>query len=339
MREIYGARYVSHIQQRAGGSWATLFGQKYLVLGASDISSVDRIRGKSIKHLFGDEGPTWPPEVLQIVKSQLDKPWSVADIPGNPEYPRHHFKVDLIDRAADLDVYVSEWTIDDNPTLDPQVVMNMKRELRGVWYKRWIEGIWAAASGAIYDMLTGENYYTETLARLRYHSDRYIVIDYGTHNPFACMDILDDGKTVWIDDELYWDSTKEFRQKTPDQYAADYFELVARRPKQPPAMTIIDPSALEFITTLKAKGVVVTPADNDVPNGIARVAKLIAKQAIMINRIRCPHTVAELQAYAWDEKAAAVGGKEIPVKVDDHLPDDLRYFCNTALPKWRLSDY
>ena len=69
-------------------------------------------------------------------------------------------------------------------------------------------------------------------------------------------------------------------------------------------------------------------------DGIRAVATLLAQKNIMINR-SCVGLKAEMQSYAWDEKAAE-RGEEKPVKQMDHGLDALRYFVKTILPSWRI---
>ena len=99
-------------------------------------------------------------------------------------------------------------------------------------------------------------------------------------------------------------------------------------------MIIVDPSAASFIAELRNRGFYVKPADNEVLDGIRKVAALLAKRNIMINR-SCAGLKAEIQSYAWDEKAAE-RGEEKPVKQMDHGLDALRYFVATILPDWRF---
>ena len=74
MREIYGAQMVSPL--RADGT-ATLFGQRVHCLGADNKRHVDRLRGASIKYCYGDEVVSWEREVFEMLKSRLDKEYSL----------------------------------------------------------------------------------------------------------------------------------------------------------------------------------------------------------------------------------------------------------------------
>ena len=145
LQQMYGTALVSGIRS---DNTAMLFGEKCYCLGADKVNQVDKIRGSSIKYCYGDEVATWHEDVFTMLKSRLDKPYSKFDGTLNPESP-HHWVKKFLD--SDADIYRQSYTIDDNPTLDPDVVANLKREYAGtVYYNRFILGQWAAAEGAIY---------------------------------------------------------------------------------------------------------------------------------------------------------------------------------------------
>lgn len=145
LQNMYGAALVSSIRS---DNTAMVFGEKCYCLGADTIKQVDRIRGASIKYCYGDEVGTWNPEVFMMLKSRLDKPYSKFDGTLNPESPTHWLKKFL---ESGADIYRQSYCIDDNPTLDPDFVSNLKKEYMGtVYYDRYILGLWKAAEGAIY---------------------------------------------------------------------------------------------------------------------------------------------------------------------------------------------
>lgn len=145
MQEIFGTGRVSAIRS---DNTATLFGERVHCLGADSKKHVDRLRGASIKYCYGDEVVTWAEDVFTMLKSRLDKPYSVFDGTCNPDGPNHWFKK-FLDSGADI--FQQTYTLDDNPFLDPAFVRNLKQEYAGaVYYDRYILGRWAAAEGAIY---------------------------------------------------------------------------------------------------------------------------------------------------------------------------------------------
>ena len=145
MQEIFGSKRVGPIRS---DNTAEIFGERVHCLGADNKKHVDRLRGSSIKYCYGDEVATWNPEVFDMLKSRLDKSYSIFDGTCNPEGPQHWFKKFL---DGDADIFQQQYTIDDNPFLPPSFVQALKQEYAGtVLYQRYILGLWVAAEGAIY---------------------------------------------------------------------------------------------------------------------------------------------------------------------------------------------
>jgi len=96
----------------------------------------------------------------------------------------------------------------------------------------------------------------------------------------------------------------------------------------------VDPSAASFKTALYQAGWFIKDADNDVAEGIKRVATMLNLEKLKIHE-RCERTLKEIEGYSWDEKACA-RGNERPLKVDDHAMDALRYYAFTAVGSWDL---
>lgn len=146
MREIYTDKLVGTINSR---NIARICGEDVYCLGAEKISQVAKIQGSSIKYCYGDEIAKWNPEVFQMLKSRLDKPYSCFDGSCNPEHPTHWLK-EFIDNK-ELDIYLQHYTIFDNPFLPEEYVKQLCKEYEGtIYYDRLILGLWKRADGAIY---------------------------------------------------------------------------------------------------------------------------------------------------------------------------------------------
>lgn len=144
MQQIYGANLVSNIRSN---NTAILFGEKVYCLGADNKKHVDRIRGASIKYCYGDEITTWNEEVFTMLKSRLDKPYSCFDGTCNPKSPKHWVYKFI---NSDADVFSQQYSLDDNPFLDAKVKEELKKEHTGVFYDRYILGLWVAAEGLVF---------------------------------------------------------------------------------------------------------------------------------------------------------------------------------------------
>ncbi len=321
LQSMYGVGLVSSIHS---DNTATIFGEKCYCLGADKANQMDRIRGSSIKYCYGDEIATWHEDVFTMLKSRLDKPYSKFDGTLNPESPNHWIKKFL---DSDADIYRQSYCIDDNPTLDPTFVQNLKREYEGtVFYDRYILGKWTIAEGLIYPMF-GESCMTEEIPA---NGEYFISCDYGTYNPFSAGLWCVTNKQAVRIREYYYDGRNNQKQKTDEEYYMDLERLAGKYPVQ---TVIVDPSAASFIETIRRKGrVSVRKANNDVKDGIVTTARMLKNGKIKIHK-NCTDAIKEFGVYRWDDKA----GEDKPVKENDHAMDDIRYMAQTIL-RTKLKD-
>lgn len=308
------------------------------VVGAKDEGSEKFIRGKTLAGAYCDELTLMPEHFFKQLLNRLSIKGAKLYGTTNPDSPMHYLYKEYITNESMLqDGVVKDihFMLDDNPNLPAEYKANIRRSYSGMWYKRMILGMWVLAEGLIYDMVSDAMLYNDDDLNktMRSRCRRYIAVDYGTKNPMVFLDILDDGETVWVDREYYWDSRAMQRQKTDAQYADDLVDFIG---DEYPDFIIIDPSAASFKLVCQGKGFRVKDADNSVNDGIRVTAMLISQGRLKVNR-KCTSTLAEFQTYVWDEKAAA-NGKEQPLKVNDHSMDALRYYCKTMVAKWRLRE-
>lgn len=316
MRNIWGSELVGEINSH---NICYMFGERVYCLGAEKVSQVSKLRGASIKYVYGDEVADWNPEVFDMLKSRLDKPYSCFDGALNPQGPTHWLK-SFLDNP-EFDTYVQKYTIFDNPFLPKEFVDNLCKEYEGsVYYLRYILGEWALAEGLVYSF--GEDNIVDEQPR---GAEYYISIDYGTLNPFSAgLWSVTGAKAVRIQ-EYYYDGRSQKRQLTDEEYCD---EIQALADGYPVAKVIVDPSAASFITALKRRGFRVQQADNAVLDGIRRTSVFLRNGTIKIHR-SCADSIREFGLYRWDEKAAS----DAVVKENDHAMDDIRYFCNTIMRK------
>lgn len=314
MRNIWGSDLVGEINSQ---NKCYLFGEMVYCLGAEKVSQVSKLRGSSIKYVYGDEVADWNEEVFEMLKSRLDKPYSCFDGTLNPQGPNHWLK-EFLD-SEDFDTYVQKYTIFDNPFLDPDFVKNLCKEYGGsVYYKRYILGEWALAEGLVYPMFNRERHvFSGEIERVR--GCRYFVtIDYGTVNAFAINIFEFDGRKSRMIKEVHHDGRKNGRL---DNEA--YYELMDKAIGDLPVEKIVvDPSAAGFIQTIIKYGkYIVEGANNDVLNGIQEVTKYLNYGLLTIHE-SCVETIKEFQQYSWDDKT----NDDVVIKENDHHLDALRYY-------------
>ena len=202
LRELYGDKLVGTINSH---NVVRLFGEEVYCLGAEKVSQVSKIRGASIKYCYCDELAEYNQEVFELLKSRLDKEYSVLDGALNPESPNHWLKQFL---ESDADIYCQTYTIFDNPFLPKKFVDNLCKEYEGtVYYNRYILGQWCNAEGLIYTRFANEP--TKYVWNKKKPNGEYdlpngmtiIGIDYGgtkSGQAFVCTRISNDYKQVIV---------------------------------------------------------------------------------------------------------------------------------------------
>lgn len=313
MRNIWGNDLVGGI---SSSNICYLFGEKVYCLGAEKVSQVSKLRGSSIKYVYGDEVADWNEEVFEMLKSRLDKPYSCFDGALNPQGPNHWLK-EFLD-SEDLDIYFQKYTLFDNPFLDNGFVYSLCKEYAGsVYYKRYILGEWALAEGLVYPMFSREKHVVKGEIEFHRNSQYYVSIDYGTVNPFAIGVFEFDGKKSTMIKEFHHRGGTENRVDN-EKYYKQMCDTIGNLPIQ---YILVDPSAAGFIETIKKYAkYIVKGADNDVLNGIQEVTKYLNMGLLKIHE-SCVETLKEFEGYAWDDKH-----DDEVIKENDHHMDLIRYY-------------
>lgn len=307
-----------------------LFGVDWLVMGAKDEGSEKYVRGLTVGMAYSDELTLMPKNFFQMLLGRMSPEGARFYATTNADSPFHYIKTDYLDNKELRDrgeIWSEKFVLDDNLSLSETRKARYRRMYTGLFYQRFILGNWVVAEGAIYagaysdELLYDDASRPVGLLGEGGHQRRWIPGDYGTANATCFYDALDDGSTYWIDDEYYWDSRVTSIQKTDKQYADDLEKFIAGtlRPncsKKNDAMVVIDPSAASFKVEMMQRGIWHTDGDNEVLDGIRVLASLMAQKKVRIHK-RCTKLIAQLQSYAWDEKAAK-RGEEKPIKFEDH---------------------
>ena len=296
----------------------------FYIFGGRDERSQDLIQGITLAGVFFDEVALMPESFVNQATGRCSVAGSKYWFNCNPAGPYHWFKVNWIDKKKEKNIIHLHFTMDDNLSLAEEVKERYKRMYAGVFYKRYILGLWVLAEGIIYDMFDAEKHVVKTVERA--YTKYYVSVDYGTQNPttFGLWGFFDG---VWYKvKEYHYDGRKNSKQKTDEEYCQDMKDFIGDLKV---LKIIVDPSAASFIAALKKHGFSVKEAKNDVLDGIRNVANALVNGLILYNDC-CVETFREFSSYMWDEKAAD-RGEDKPVKQNDHQLDGDRYFVNTVL--------
>lgn len=293
----------------------------FYIFGGRDERSQDFIQGITLAGVFLDEVALMPESFVNQATGRCSVDGSKLWFNCNPSYPSHWFKTDWIDKASDKNLIYLHFTMDDNLSLSERVKARYRAMYAGVFFKRYIQGLWALAEGIIYPM------YEEVIEEPPEGkpSDYRLSIDYGTMNAFSAGFWGKYGNVWYRFKEYYYSGRDKGITKTDEEYAEDLDKCVEELDLPDRIKTFIDPSAASFITLLRKRGKYkVLTADNAVLDGIRETATAMHKGLIKVSPY-CKNWVKEAQGYVWDETA----GDDRPLKVNDHAMDDTRYFVKT----------
>jgi PBSX family phage terminase large subunit len=316
-----------------------IFDTEWKILGARDEGSEKFVRGSTIGIAVCDEVVLVPEGFFKMLLTRMSPAGARLYGSTNPDQPMHWLKTDYLDNKELIqkgDLFHLHMTMDDNPNLPPDYIEAQKRFYKGVFYQRFILGLWVMAEGTIWqDAWSDELIYDEAPIGLKNpggHADRWISNDYGTSHPHVYLEFFDDGDKIWLDREYVWDSTEMMRQKTDGQYADDLREFMGANNG---CQVIIPSEALSFRQECINRGIWVTEANNEVREGLQTVAGMTAARKLKVNR-RCKRAIRGIQTYVWDPNKAKRGIEE-PLKQTDDECDALRYGLHSKIYKWRYS--
>lgn len=295
----------------------------FYLFGGKDEGSQDLIQGITLAGMFFDEVALMPESFVSQATARCSVAGSKFWFNCNPAGPHHWFKEKWIDQRKKKKMLQLHFTMDDNLSLEEATKDRYRRMYTGLFYQRFILGLWVMAEGVIFSMYdeTRNKVKTETRKYTKY----YVSCDYGTQNPMAFgLWGLHEG-TWYKVREYHHDARKKNVQKTDEEYADDLEQFTEGLTKR----IVVDPSASSFIILLKRRGWKVIKAKNEVLEGIRNMATALSTGLIRYNDC-CKESLREITSYVWDEKAMQ-RGEDKPVKQNDHQMDADRYFVNTIL--------
>lgn len=301
----------------------------FYIFGGKDERSQDLIQGITLAGVFFDEVALMPESFVNQATGRCSVKGSKFWFNCNPDGPYHWFKVNWIDKCKEKNILYLHFTMDDNLSLAEDIKKRYRSMYTGVFFKRYILGLWAVAEGIIYDMFAKEKHTKDIkeFFRILINGNRYVSCDYGTQNAtvFLLWNKGRDGKWYCIR-EYYYSGRDKAKQKTDSEYADDLKEWLEGIQIK---AIIVDPSAASFIAELRKRGYKVLKAKNDVLDGIRLVGTMLNLEQLVFAS-SCKETIKEFASYVWDEKALE-RGEDKPTKQHDHCLDACRYFVSTIL--------
>lgn len=231
--------------------------------------------------------------------------------------------------------WACKYKSDENPFLDRDEIDAARRDMDPLFFQQEFEAEFVSFTGAIYgDVLGKQLLETDEAVRLlipewpSVNPSRPVLvgIDPGADHPFAGVALVSTEKGLVAVGEYL------ARDATAMKHAQGLFAMLHASRLTGANTWAIDRSQKQTAIELAQHGIFTTQAENDVVAGIARVKSWLFSGRLYIARPRCQKLVQQLFSYRWAENTDSSGQsrKEKVIKVNDDLPDALRY----ALMTW-----
>ena len=310
-----------------GKKEAELFGRKVHLEGVSDVRAENKIRGMTLTGAYCDELTLYDEEFFSMLLGRLSVEGAKLIATTNPDSPRHWVMVKYIERAGDLDLSRMNFTIDDNPFLPKKYVENLKKEYTGVFYKRFILGLWVVAEGACYPQIADkpEDYIIDTLPDdARFIS---IGIDWGGNRSLTAFVATAfhgnyDKITVLRDYHIEGKKGEIDANRVNTEFIRFYKTLREEYPNIPVRYVFADSAEQYLINGLR--GVIRTLGLSVGDSQKVPIVQRIICTNSLLNTGRmkihkdCKYVIDGLRAAVWDSKAASKGEDK---RLDDFTSD------------------
>lgn len=304
------------------------------VFGGRDESSFALIQGRTLAGVLLDEVVLMPESFVNQALARCSVEGAKFWFSCNPGNPNHWFKREWIDKREEHNALYLHFEMTDNPSLSKKTLDRYQFMYSGVFYDRYIRGLWVVAEGLVYPMFSkAEHVVDEIPWQALQRGKWYVSVDYGTVNPTAAgLWCLWKG-TAYMAQEYYYDSRAEAEnghsknpRRTDEEHYAELEKLSGDRRIE---RVIVDPSAASFKETVRRHGkFAVWNADNSVLDGIRLTASLLSAGRILIHR-SCKGILSEFGQYRWDMDAL----EDAVIEEFDHGMDQMRYFCSTIMER------
>lgn len=356
--EIFGF-CSSQVHHTRGSGVATIMGRTVHLVGAHNVLAEDRIRGTTITLGYVDEATLLPHAFWMMLLSRLSTVGAKLFATTNPDSPSHWLRKHFMLRSRDVGMRYWNFRLEDNPSLDPEYVERLKRQYQGLWYRRFIDGAWCMAEGAIYE---GWNDAIHVVPAFRPPDtwSRWWTVDFGFVHPFIAQFWAEDPDgRLWLYREivhthrLVEDHARQMLATVRKPNSAVDWDKVGREPdpakaadwewtEPKPRAVICDHDAEDRATLDKHLGMGTSQAKKSVSDGIQAFASrlkvagdgkarlFVMKDAVLerdplMEAAHAPIGLeAEIAGYIWD-----TGGgkkpKEEPLKIMDDSCDAGRY--------------
>lgn len=302
MAELFASSFSYSITKKE----ARLFGRRVYLEGAANSGAEGKIRGMTLRGAYCDELSLFGEDFFAMLLSRLSEDGAKLFATTNPDTPGHWLKRDYLDRKLP-DLLSLKFTLEDNPHLSQEYIAALKSEFSGVFYDRFILGMWVAAEGRIYDTFSERNILSAEEMADRLSENRLITsvvgVDYGGNGSASvfCHVGFDAGfRNVYVLSEYY-----DKRNRSAESLISAFAEYIAREKQQRPTLSAAFCDSAEQLLVKSFRGAVRLDVRNalkkPINTRINMLSRLITAGRFFVSQ-ECAHLIDAIRSAVWDER-------------------------------------
>lgn len=128
----------------------------FYIFGGKDEGSQDLIQGITLAGVLFDEVALMPESFVNQATARCSVAGAKFWFNCNPSSLTHWFYTDWVLRCRERKLIYLHFAMEDNLTLAPETLERYKLQYTGVFYKRYILGMWCVAEGLIYQQFADD---------------------------------------------------------------------------------------------------------------------------------------------------------------------------------------
>lgn len=120
------------------------------VFGGKDEASYTLIQGRTLAGVLLDEGVLMPRSFVEQALARCSVDGARLWFSCNPGSPHHWFYQEWIKRSRERNALYLHFEMTDNPGLSKRTLERYENMYAGIFYDRYVRGLWVAAEGIVY---------------------------------------------------------------------------------------------------------------------------------------------------------------------------------------------
>lgn len=284
------------------------------VFGGRDESSFTLIQGRTLAGVLLDEVVLMPESFVNQALARCSVEGSRTWFSCNPDHPKHWFKENWIDKREEHNALYLHFEMTDNPSLSGKKLAWYQSTYTGVFYDRYVRGLWVAAEGLIYQYFanhTDEFLIDDPLEWCQENRQRIttvmIGVDFGgtgSANKFQATGITNRGTVLALDEEYIKreidpDALNREFSTFVQRVSATYGDSVTRADS---AEQILIRGFRHTVERDRLRTTVKNAIKMEINDRIRLTLLLMAQKRLCISR-KCPHLIDAFQTAVYDPKS------------------------------------